>query len=402
MGNFEIKKHIDKLLFVLALAVLAGVLIRFGIGKIASRVKPNIVFTQCWENDLGREVLLDLIREFENTHDGIKVTLNYLPYESLHDALLEKNNTAAFSGDVFSLDTLWIPELLKRKTIDFYIKEGKDQQNLSVPLFSFINVFYYNIDILKNAGFSHPPKNRSEFLAFAKAVTNGAKDRWALGMGKNSSRWIYDDIFPWIWASGAELAKDGKPAFTSRSITESLLFLASLENSGLIAPDWSGADTEKKLADFISGRAAFMVAPAKDIAFVREKMGEGAFSVSSIPAPDNHAGKTRYASLGWTLGISSKSTSREKARLFADFIAEKAQTLSEKLVPAGNLTQDPLYAKVWDISISGENAQDFSGLPWEKLEEAFSEEFSLLLAGKASPAETAAATQKKWEAISSR
>jgi len=393
----------DKLLFILALAVLAAAFIGFGISRTAAPrvIIPNVVFTQWWEDYLEEDVLPKLIKEFENTHGGIKIALNHQSYEDLHKELLGAgNNTPAEipAGDIITLDTLWIPELQKKETLEFQWFRDLYQFSLEDPLISFVNVFYYNVEILKEAGFSHPPKNRSEFLNFARAVTSEEEGRWALSMGRNSARGIYDDVFPWIWAAGAELIKNGKPSLNSRSVTESLAFLASLESGGLIVPGGSLAAEEKKLEDFISGRAVFMIAPARDIKYLRERMGDDAFSVTSIPTQDNYAGKTYFASMEWALGINSESAHKEEAKLFAEFIAAKAQTLSEKLM-SGNRAQDPFYSKVDDISIAGESAGDFTGLPWGRLEEIFSEELNNLFAGQATAAETGAAIQKRWEAV---
>jgi len=396
-------KHLDILLFILALTVLITGLIGVGIKKTGVLVKtPNIVFTQWWENSIEKNVLDDLVREFKDSHGGIEIVLNRVSYEDIHSALLGKNDSPVLPGDIIAVDTLWVPELRKKGNLEFQWPGGSNQQGLETPLISFINVFYYNVEILKEAGFSRPPKSRSEFLNIARAVTSEDKGRWALSMGRNCSRGIYDDIFPWIWSAGAELFKDGNPALNSRPVIESLSFLASLEQGGLIAPGWSSADAEKKLEDFITGRAVFMIAPAINIELVRKRMGDDAFSVSSVPAPDNFSGKTYNASCGWTLGVNTNSAFREEAKIFADFIAGKAPALSEKLIPR-NRAQDPFCSKVWDIAIAGESAREITGLPWGKLEEAFNEELSVLFAGQSSAADTAAAIQKKWEdVISSR
>jgi len=391
----------DKLLFILALAVLASALIGFGISRTAApKTKtPNVVFIQWWEDYLEEGVLLELIREFENTHGGIKIVLNHQSYEDLYRELPgagENPPGKTVTGDLIALDTLWIPEIQKKETLEFQWFRNLQQYSLENPIISFVNVFYYNVEILKEAGFSHPPKNRGEFLNFARAVTSEEEGRWALSMGRNCSRGIYDDVFPWIWAAGAELIKNGKPALNSRSVTESLSFLASLESNGLIVPGGSDADAGKKLEDFISGRAVFMIAPARDIKYVRECMGDDAFSVTSIPIPDNYAGKTYYASMEWALGINAESAYKEEARLFAEFITEKAQTLSEKFM-SGNRTQDLFYSKVDDISIAGESARDFTALPWAQLEEIFREELDSLFAGQITAAEAGAAIQKRWE-----
>jgi multiple sugar transport system substrate-binding protein len=396
---FFFRKHGYKLLFILALAMLIVVMFSVVVKTISRRVTPRVVFTQWRQNDVENNALLDIINEFEKLNPGIKIVLNEKSYEDLHRALFSSDGFA--DGDIIALDPLWVPELLKKGIIESPQAGGLVQ---SRGLLSFINVLYYNIEILKEAGFSRPPKSRGEFLNYARTL--GKKEfswRYALGLalGENSSRGIYDDIFPWIWAAGVELVKDGKPAVNTRQVVESLSFLASLNSEGLIAPGAFSTDGKKKLEDFVSGRIAFMIAPSSEIEYIRKQMGDEKFGVTSVPAPDNYAGKTLFGSASWTVGVYSASSYKKEAGLFADFLAAKASVLSEKaMAMPGNgasPAHDPFYSKVWDIAIAGEIAQDFTGLSWTEPEAIFREELRVLFEGKSSPAETAAAIQKKWE-----
>ena len=396
MRNFLFNKYFDKLLFALSIMILAGLLIRMGSNRVSSAPNStNLTFSQWWENDSDREIFLDLIKEFEGLNDGIMVTLNTIPYEDLRVELLNAGE-AAFPGDIIALDLLWVPELPALEICE-------------APLFSFVNVLYYNVELLKDAGFSRPPKTRSEFLACARTLKSRSGNRQGAGfalsfeLGDNSSRGIYDDVFPWIWAAGAELVQDGKPALTSRPVVESLSFLAALKSEGLIDDGLFYADAGKKLEDFLSGKTAFIIAPSGYIGFVRERMGEETFGVTSVPIPDNYARGTFFGSAEWTIGINPASAAKEEARLFADFLADKTFTISEKIgaLPENGVSPawDPLHSKVSEIAIAGESASDLSGLPWTELEKSFREELKMLFEGKASPAETAAAIQRKWEAV---
>ena len=408
MKNSVFHKYGDKLLFILALAVLATAIFRFGGKAIANVANPPIVFTQWWQDDIGKEALLDIIEEFEKFNEGIKIILNTTPYEDLRSVLLYSANPASaddispdsFPGDIIALDPLWVPELLKKGIIEdpvIRVAQGSGE-----GLLSFINVLYYNIEILREAGFSMPPKSRGDFLNQTRALCNKEEGRWGLAMGGNSSRGISDDVLPWIWAAGIELIKDGKPEVNSRQVTESLAFLSILNSEGIIAPGAFSADNNKKLEDFILGRAAFIIAPASDIDFLREYMGDEQLGVTSVPAPDNYTGKTFFGSAAWTAGVYSYSAHKEEARLFLDFLASKTSTLSAKLkaTPGYSVLPDgdSFYSKVWDIAIAGENARDFAGLPWGELEIIFKEGLYLLFADKYSPAETAGTIQAKWEA----
>jgi multiple sugar transport system substrate-binding protein len=397
MANEFIKKYRNKLFLLLLLSFFIALLILLRIktpNESKSLETPSIVFTQWWEREADKELLLEIISEFEGLHGNFKIILNTCPYEDLRLALFQSTPLGDSNpGDVIALDPLWVSELAKKEIIE----------NVNANPVSFIDILYYNINILKEAGFSRPPKTRGEFLAYARRLAGGKGNPAGLALGMNSSRGIYDDVFPWIWSAGVQLIRDGKPQVNSRQVADSLSFLASLYSGGLLTPQSFSAGPAEKLEDFISGKAAFVIAPVSEIGFVREGMGDEAFGVTSIPTPDNYAGKSFFAVSAWTVGVFSASAHKEEAKLFAAFLAEKAAYLSGKMnaIP-GNGTPpayDVFYSKVWDIEIAGEMAQDFSGLNWTELEESFKEELSALFAGKASAVETAVAIQKRWTAV---
>ena len=422
MKLFGYKKYGDNLLFALALAVLMTALFYSVSTRRARQAElTTIEFTQWWQGDLERDTLRSLIAEFESLHEGIRVILNEMPYTDLRFDLFTSgtydDGAKIPPGDVLALNPFWVPDLLNRGIIE----------SAETPILSFINVLYYNIDILREAGFTRPPKTRGEFLTFARAVAanEGTRAAYALGLGLgNSPRGVHDDVFPWIWAAGAQLIRDGNPVVTTAPVVQSLAFLASLNNEGLIAPGAFYADSRQKLEDFISGRTAFMIAPTRYIAFVRDRMEEGSFNITSVPMLDNQMGIPFFASVGWTLGIHAGSAHKEEARLLSAFLAGRALHLSNNArgaIPAYTVPDAqmgrasplaPFYSNIWEIVLAGEAAADFSGLtgepaagagqgfpPLHALEEIFRDELSALFAGTASPAETAAAIQTRWLAV---
>jgi len=393
MRNFGFRKFGDNLLFALGLAVLVAALF-YSLSRRDREPAPvNIVFSQWWQEDLEENTLQNLIAEFESLHQGIRITLNEVSYEDLRSDLF---NSAGFDenqapADVLALDPVWIPKLLEKGVIE----------SPQAPILSFINVLYYNIEILAAAGLTRPPRTRTEFLTTARAVAANGQAA-VLRLGVNSSRSVFDDVYPWIWAAGIPLITNGNPVVTSAPVVQSLAFLASLNSEGLIAPNAFSADNEKKLESFLSGETAFMIAPTRYIALVREHMGDDAFSVTSVPALDNQTAQPLFASVEWTLGVHSNSARKEEARLFTAFLAGKAPSIlynARGAVPASPVP-DPFYAKIWEIALAGEIARDFSGIAAEHdLEKIFREELSSLFAEQASPATAAAAIQQRWQLV---
>ena len=424
------QKHGDKLLFILALAVLATALLRLGTkSEPIPPVEPSMIFSH-WEGAPEAEILQALIKEFESLHEGIKITLETRSYEELRDLLFNQAEVESiedgsledgslketfeeptefpgyiFPGDILIIDPLWVPELIEREIIENTRNEGRrnESRRNENPIISFKNVMYYNIEILREAGFNRPPRSREEFLNYARALSsedrpNGVQ---SLVLGAGSSRGIYDDIYPWIWAAGAELIRNGQPALNSQPIINSLAFLATLNREGLIAPGAFSNDADEKLEGFVHGRAAFMIAPSSHISFVREKMGDEAFGITSVPIPENFIGVSFFGSAGWMLGVNSASAYRDEARLFVNFLTERASLFSElsMAVPGNGIplpSQDPFYTKLMDLAIAAEPEQDFAGMPWSELEAIFREELLGMFEERSNPAETAAAIQRRW------
>ena len=394
-----LKKYMDKLIFIIALAVLAGGIlsvIHNNNTPTAVRSSGNTTLTlnfyHWWDEYLGEETLLELKNEFEEIHENISLIFHYVSYEEMEALLF--HDEADFTADILAFDMLWIPRL--GDTLDMRLG-----RTVNESLFSFINLLYYNIELLLEAGFIMPPRNRTQFLQYARALINSHDNVWALGMALNNNRALFDDIFPWIWFSGAELFRNGTPNVNTRQVIDSLAFLESLFNEDLIIPNALYATNSEKLNDFISGRTAFMIAGEVYIRMIREEMGEDSFSISSLPVPDNYAGRTFYSNTAWSAGVNPASLNIEAAMLFVDFLferqellAERAGTISGSSIPRPD--SDPHYSKVWDIAIAAEIAGDFFGIPIHNLEEIFMEEFYSLLAGEITPTQAAAAIQRAW------
>ena len=405
------KKYGDNLIFALALAVLAATLFFTISRRIEESAVINIVFTQWWQSGLSDDSLSRLVTEFESQNPGIRVTLNHRSFEDARsdifdfarrqndtqdeEELLEQGEVSVTTplADVLALDPLWVPELLAREIIE----------SSEAPIASFINVLYYNIDVLRQAGFARPPANRGEFLAFARTLAeNGV---YALGLALYSgderlgARGVFDTVYPWIWAASAPLLRDGNPALTAAPLVATLAFLASLYEEGLLAPGAFSANNDTILEDFVSGRTAFMVAPTKHIAYVRERMGSEAFSITAVPPPNNHLGLPFFAAAGWVVGVYSGTAHLHEARMFAAFLSGRPLELLENtsgVIPPAP-TPDPLYARLWEIALSGETAWDFSAAFTEaQLEAIFAEELARLFSGEMTPAQTAAAIQGRW------
>jgi multiple sugar transport system substrate-binding protein len=418
-------KKFDYMLLVLALILLALGVIFFRLMKkapAAQQKDTTLVFTQWWEDELEEGTLAALAEEFEALRPGVRVKLDTRPYAEILEGL--QSTEAPLESDIVGLDPLWLADLVRQdlleeldpwestKNLPLETSEGADggYEKWGRHLISFINPLYYNIALLREAGFDRPPKSRAEMLAYARSVADTAAGRYALTMaiGPENPLGVYRDVFPWIWAFSPLTFREPRPDFSARSIAGALDFLRELWQGGCLVPDAFTKTEAEKLEDFIQGRAAMMIASVADIHPLRQRMGEGSFGITLIPGESSFEGKPVLGLTAWRLGIPRSAACKDEAGAFLSFLLERGALIAEKAraVP-GSLSQttdfssgDPLYAKAYDMYTAGETVQEFSGISGADTFQALVREqlYALFEKGR-TPEETAGQIQQHWEKL---
>jgi multiple sugar transport system substrate-binding protein len=421
-------KKVDLMLLILALALLAAGFMFVRLMKKAPTAQKKdeaenttLVFTQWWEDELEEGTLGALAEEFEALHPGVAIQLDTRPYAEILSALRSAGESP-LASDIVGLDPLWFEDLVRRDLLEeldpwestanlpMELPEGSDRgyETWGRHLIFFANPLYYNIALLRDAGFDRPPKSRAEMLAYARALTDAAAGRYALAMalGPDNPRGVYRDVFPWIWALSPQTFRDSRPDFSARSIAGALDFLRELWQEGCLVPGTFGKTEAEKREDFIQGRAAMMIASVADIRLLRQRMGEGAFGITAIPGESSFEGKPLLGLTGWSLGIPRSAAPKDKARDFLSFLLERGPQIAEKAhaVP-GSLSRafsagDPLYAKAYDMYAAGEAVQEFFGVSGvDRFEALVREQLYALFEEGRTTEETAAHIQQQWEKL---
>jgi multiple sugar transport system substrate-binding protein len=373
-------RRIDIILLVAAVAVFAVLLVGPSFKKAASISKRTeiVVPPQC-ESLFGKDTFSALVQEFEGQNPGIRV-VTASGGEKAEDIVF-------FDGGEFR-------QLLNGTSLISlapYVDAGAEEDTLALPLFFFMDLFFYNIDILKAADCDRPPKTRADFLAVAQAVAKtGNAFPLALGFGGDPAgtgipgQALRRDLYPWIWADNARIggnAPSGEEAFSkegalsvkgidllladtsvpapalSRISTNAISFFDQLNREGLLAPGTFEKTGEQRLREFAEGKIAMMAGSARDIPFLKKNAKDIDFGITAMPAAAQ--GKNRLGLSGVYAGISSSCTQPDEAWAFLAFIAGKNQILARGLeavpgcfpsaFPADYIVNDPLYAKAWDI-----------------------------------------------------
>ena len=192
---------------------------------------------------------------------------------------------------------------------DEHIHESDDdcyciQEIVTVPLVSFMDVLFYNIDVLSNVGFDRPPKNRQEYLNYARVTQNAG--------------FYSDELTP-----------------------------ANIHGN-------------RRLDDFARNKAAMIIASTRAIPYLRDKMGDDVFGLTVIPyESDNFTGRYNINLTGIDMGINVNCENKDIAWSFINFLLEQNHDFCElfkavpgvvsDIIPGDYVKGDPFYSKAWDI-----------------------------------------------------
>jgi len=370
-------KHWDIFLIIFAVIVLTV----FIIGRFNKRPfvpeKTGINISSRFMEIFGEETAALITCEFEEQNPHMKINW------------IEKNDET--EADIVFFDDNEFGNLKKEaalSSLDPYMYSGDHSEvQLALPLVSFMDLFYYNIDILSGAGRIRPPKTRAETLDTARAV-NRQKNAFplALGFGEvNSEPRYYEqmrsDIFPWIWADGQEILNGNSLSLNSLN---TITFFGQLYRDDLLAPGIFEKTGEQRIEEFAEGKIAMMAASSRYIQYLQKK--EINFNITAIPA--NSTGKNRLGTTKIYAGISAQCLQPDNAWIFLNLIAGKNQILAQTLkavpgsypvsIPCDYIYEDEMLSKAWEIFEAAEiieynsanpDAEEISGLVWEKISE---------------------------------
>jgi multiple sugar transport system substrate-binding protein len=213
--------------------------------------------------------------EFNKNNPDIKVVIDYVAYDALHDKIVTSMAVTPPSYDAFLMDDGWYGEFQKAGYLldvtDKITQDMKDKVFKSawgvttvgdkiygLPYFLDTKYFYYNEELLKQAGFNEPPKTWEEMLDMAKVIKE-----------KN----IVEFPIVWSWAQkeaaicdwvvlltgdgGTMMDASGKPAFNSDKGVETLTWMVKSIDDKLSNPA-SVADVEDNVVTVMQqGKAVF-------------------------------------------------------------------------------------------------------------------------------------------------
>ena len=391
------------LLLALLILIISPFVINYFVRLNAERKQINLYLSPRFVDFFGEDLTNTLLREFEGENPDLKIRILNDPDREADIFIFDEGE---FSGFAASESLINLSPYSSRRSI---------VQQRAVPLVSFMDLLFYNIELLETLGFDRPPKTREEFLAYARAGSYEDSTRHANMSGTAFSLSPQDrlamsrDIFSWIWASGNDFWHDENRPVLNAAASSDLSFLRSLYNDRVLAYGIFDSTGEQRLREFAQGRIVMMIASAGAIPFLRESMGDDAFGITNIPG-SGLGGRYSAGLSGIYAGINVNSSSPDKAWAFVSFLAEQSPLFCEmfkaipgmlsEIIPGDYVKDDPFYSKAWDIYESSRIVNGFLRNPdAEKYENAFLEEMQAFFRSTRPPQETITAIQQRWDAI---
>ncbi len=210
---------------------------------------------------------------FEEANPDVSVTLEFVPYEGLHDkTVLSMGSGGAY--DVVLFDVIWPAEYAGNDVLvdvtDKITDEMKsgilpgawttvdyDGKSYGMPWILDTKYLFYNKEMLAEAGVDAPPATWDELRAAAQKVKDAGLVEYPIAMSWAQAEAAVCDYTTLLSAYGGDFIADGKPAFQTGGGLQALDYMTTSITDGLTNPNSREFLEEDVRAVFQNGDAAF-------------------------------------------------------------------------------------------------------------------------------------------------
>jgi len=218
-----------------------------------------------------------IARDFEAKNPDIKVSMEYLNYDSIHDKITTGMAAKPPAYDASMIDVIWPDEFIKAgylldvtNRITPEMKSGifpaswngvtRNGKIYGMPWLMDVKYFMYNKDMLQKAGITDPPKTWEELVDQAKMIKDKGIVEFPIIWSWNQKEGVVCDYAVLLYGNGGSFVdSSGKPAFNNDKGVQALAWMKQTIDDGLTNPSSISADEPAVEADFMAGNSAFAV-----------------------------------------------------------------------------------------------------------------------------------------------
>ncbi len=218
-----------------------------------------------------------IARDFEAQNPDIKVVMEYVGYDYVHDKIVTGMAAKPPAYDAAMIDVIWPDEFIKGKylldvtdRVTADMKSGifpaawngvtRNGKIYGMPWLMDVKYFMYNKDMLQQAGFTDPPKTWEELVTQAKAIKDKGLAEFPITWSWNQKEGVVCDFTVLLFGNGGAFLDDsGKPVFNNEKGVQILTWMKQTIDDGLSNPSAVSSDEMAVEANFLAGKSAFAV-----------------------------------------------------------------------------------------------------------------------------------------------
>lgn len=379
-------------------------------GSVSAATQINALFmTQAAysENDIRA-----MTSDFEKQHPDVKVNLEFVPYEALHDKIVAARGAGGNGYDVVLFDAIWPAEFSRFDLLqDVSSRIAPDEREkifpgamntvvyqgktLGMPWILDTKYLYYNKAMLDKAGIKTPPVSWQQVMDDAKVLKDKGIVRYPLVWSWSQAEALVCDYTTLVSGFGGSFYQNGKLDFSTPASLKAVTLMKTSLDQGLSNPASREYLEEDVRKAFSNGDAAFalnwtyMYNMAND-----PKQSKVAGDVGIVPAPGDTTDKPGAVNGSMGLGIAKASQHSEEAWQYIHYLtSQPVQDKYAKLsLPVWKASyQDPAVAKGQEsliaaadkslnVMLSRPETADYS-----RLSNTLQQQLQSVLQGKATP-----------------
>jgi multiple sugar transport system substrate-binding protein len=216
-----------------------------------------------------------IVEEFNQANPDVKVEIEYVSYDALHDKITTAMASTPPAYDVFLVDDIWYAEFADKGYIldvsDRITQDMKDKifaaaweittvqgKVYGMPWLLDQKYFFYNEKLLNEAGFTAPPKTWEELVEQSKVIKEQGIAEFPIVWSWGQYEAAICDWVTLLFGNGGALVDDaGKPKFNDATGVETLTWMVQSIDDGITNPA-SVSYVEEDVRNVLSqGKAVF-------------------------------------------------------------------------------------------------------------------------------------------------
>ena len=314
-----------------------------------------------------------IVGEFNQDNPDVEVVIDYVSYDALHDKITTAMASSPPAYDVFLVDDIWYAEFADAGYIwdvsdkitpamkdnifdaawDITVVGGK---TYGMPWLLDQKYFYYNEDILNQAGITKPPATWEEMIDQAKVIKEQGLVEYPIVWSWGQYEAAICDWVTLLYGNGGALVDEaGNPTFNNEKGVATLSWMLQTIEDGITNPASVSYVEEDVRNVFSQGKAAFATnwVYMYDLVNFNEDESQvtGKIKMSLMPAfaGSGVTSATQDGSMGFS--VAAESPAKEVAWKYIEYLtSEDVQNrYSAHLLP------------IWKTSFEGDSLQTLMG-----------------------------------------